>query len=410
LLLGEDGVQFLDPHKQKAYLISGPAWVNNHAHVLRVHEQFCSRDYLCHYLNSAQYQGFVGGSTRLKLTQADMRRLPISLPPLAEQRRIVEALDDHLSRLDAALSVLDAGPLRIKRLQDAILTKAFNGSLVLDDLSDGDASILVRDSAHQGDSLWNIPDAWRWQKIGSLFDVYVGATPSRANPDFWNGDVPWVSSGEVSFSRINHTREHITTEAVGNRRTRLHPPGTVMIAMIGEGRTRGQAAILDIDAAHNQNCASIRVSETKVPPEYVYWYLVYRYEQNRREASGGNQTALNKDAVRNISIPIAPLASQRAIVFAVEDLTSHLRIVDEAFSAARKRGELLRSALISQAMHGDLVPQNSDDEPASILLDQIRKSRTASSPRNLRQRSATHAAAPRSTTAIPVGVQEELPL
>ncbi|MGZ3382969.1 MAG: restriction endonuclease subunit S, partial [Isosphaeraceae bacterium] len=113
-------------------------------------------------------------------------------------------------------------------------------------------------------SLPSLPDAWVWATIGQLFDVFVGATPSRGNPGFWNGDIPWVSSGEVAFGRIRDTREKITNEGLGNPQTRLHPAGTVMLAMIGEGKTRGQAAILDIPAAHNQNCASIRVSDTEI--------------------------------------------------------------------------------------------------------------------------------------------------
>ena len=92
LLLGEDGVQFFDPLKPKAYQIAGPSWVNNHAHVLRVRAN-TERTLLEHYLNQFDYRGYANGTTRLKLTQGAMKQIPVTLPRLPEQRRIVAILD-----------------------------------------------------------------------------------------------------------------------------------------------------------------------------------------------------------------------------------------------------------------------------------------------------------------------------
>lgn len=102
-----------------------------------------------------------------------------------------------------------------------------------------------------------------------------------------------MSSGEVAFNRIKATRESISAKGLDNSSTNLHPPGTVLLGMIGEGKTRGQVAILDIEACNNQNSAAIRVSETDVLPEYVYSFLEKEYEETRRRGSGGNQPALN---------------------------------------------------------------------------------------------------------------------
>ena len=105
VLLGEDGAPFFDLAKPKAYLIDGPAWVNNHAHVLRTGQDL-DRSFLKHYLDAFDYRGFANGTTRLKLTQGAMRRIPVPTPKLSEQRRIVEILEEHLSHLDAAHSSL----------------------------------------------------------------------------------------------------------------------------------------------------------------------------------------------------------------------------------------------------------------------------------------------------------------
>jgi type I restriction enzyme S subunit len=100
ILLGEDGVPFFDDNKHKAYLIEGPAWVNNHAHVLRPKKEFIEINFLLHFLNQFNYFGYVNGATRLKLTQSDMKRIPIPLPPLPEQKAIVEKLDAVFAEID----------------------------------------------------------------------------------------------------------------------------------------------------------------------------------------------------------------------------------------------------------------------------------------------------------------------
>ncbi len=102
VLLGEDGAPFLDPGKQKAYRVSGPSWVNNHAHVLRVRSDASNGRFLKYALDAADYRPHVNGTTRLKLTQKSMCKISIPLPPRAEQERIVAAIDEHLSRVDAA--------------------------------------------------------------------------------------------------------------------------------------------------------------------------------------------------------------------------------------------------------------------------------------------------------------------
>jgi type I restriction enzyme S subunit len=126
-----------------------------------------------------------------------------------------------------------------------------------------------------------LPNGWAWVNIGYLFDVKIGATPSRQKDEYWNGNVPWVSSGEVAFGRIKSTREKITVEGLNNSSAKLNPTGTVLLAMIGEGRTRGQAAILDIAAANNQNAAAILCSHTPIPPEWVFYWFMFRYEETR---------------------------------------------------------------------------------------------------------------------------------
>jgi type I restriction enzyme, S subunit len=211
--------------------------------------------------------------------------------------------------------------------------------------------------------------------IGDVFDVYVGATPSRAQPEYWGGGIPWVSSGEVAFCRIRQTRETISQAGLDNSSVRMHPPGTVMLGMIGEGKTRGQAAILDIPAGHNQNSASIRVSEAGHSPEYLYWFLVSEYERTRNIGGGNNQPALNKARVQAIRFPLAPIDEQNRIAQQIEVRMSVSNTLKGQLSTTVARAARLRQAILKKAFEGKLVPQDLNDEPASILLDRIRAER-----------------------------------
>jgi type I restriction enzyme S subunit len=228
--------------------------------------------------------------------------------------------------------------------------------------------------------LAELPVGWCWTTIGEAFDVVVGATPSRAEPKYWGGEIPWVSSGEVAFCRIRATRETITQAGLAGSSTKLNPPGTVLMGMIGEGRTRGQAAILDVAACNNQNAAAIRVSEAGLSPEFTYYYLAATYERNRGRGSGNNQPALNKARVQAIPLPMPPAAEQKRIAEALEGYLADMERTDRGLSAELRRLARLRQSILKWAFEGKLVDQDLNDEPASVLLESIRAERAAAAP------------------------------
>lgn len=119
--------------------------------------------------------------------------------------------------------------------------------------------------------------------------------------------------------------------------------------MIGEGKTRGQAAILRVPAAHNQNTAAIRVSEVRLPPEYIYYYLQYQYEQTRRVGSGNNQKALNKNRVASIQFPLCSAQEQVAIVQALSEKLSFVEHLDNELDVQLAKTETLRQSILKKA-------------------------------------------------------------
>lgn len=350
----------------------------------------------------------VGGSLTRAKPEA-VAEISIPLPPLPEQRRIVAKLDALLAGVARARKELDRVPILIAHHKQALLAAAFSGELTRDwrtknatassdafvaerqkqiqaiasepgrgrdeksALLSADADLLSQLAAIANEQ--PIPQQWTWAGIGQVFGTYVGATPSRKEPRYWDGTINWVSSGEVAFCRISNTAERITEDGLNNASTRIHPPGTVLLGMIGEGKTRGQAAILDIPACNNQNCAAIRVSESGYPPEYVYWYLHLAYQTTRNAGSGNNQPALNKDRVQRLPIPLAPVEEAVEIARVIAAAFSWFDTVTDEHAHAAKLLPKLEQTILAKAFRGELVPQDPADEPASVLLQRIRADR-----------------------------------
>ena len=125
--------------------------------------------------------------------------------------------------------------------------------------------------------------------------------------------------------------------------------------MIGEGKTRGQAAILKIEASHNQNTAALRVDKKIYKPELLYYYLVLKYEDNRKVGSGNNQKALNKERVKNIAIPLPSIEEQNKIIQAIETRLIVADKMEESITQSLQQAEALRQSILKKAFEGKLV-------------------------------------------------------
>lgn len=380
-------------------------------------EQAFDHLYLFHYLRSKRHElGLQGtGVTQKNIYLGDIKAFEIPVAPRVEQTRIVAKLEELLSDLDAGVAELKAAQKKLKQYRQSLLKAAVEGTLTAEWRAknapeESGFQLLQRILAErrarweakqlakykeQGkappkdwhkkypepvkpntNDLPELPQGWVWSSLGESFQVAVGATPSRKEVGYWNGAIPWVSSGEVRFSRINDTKEKITDAGLSNSSTQINPMGSVLLGMIGEGKTRGQVAILDIPAANNQNCAAIWVSESGVPPEFVYCWLWSQYEQTRRGSSGNNQPALNKSIVERISMPLPPLAEIQEIVRVVDASMVQIAAQEDAVAQSLKQSTAQRQNILRAAFSGQLVPQDPSDEPASELLSRIRADRT----------------------------------
>ena len=413
------------------------ALVNQHIFKVNPEESVIKKSLLFYWLKIAiadlQETEHLHGSTMKHINRGPFLAHEVPLPPSAEQTRIVEKLEELLSDLDAGVSELKAAQKKLGQYRQSLLKAAVEGALTAQwraqhTPTETGAQLLERilkerrarweakqlaKFEEQGKAppkdwqkkypgpvrpetsgLSELPKGWVWSSIGQCFQVAVGATPSRKEPSYWDGAIPWVSSGEVRFSRITATKEMITEQGLKNTSTQINPIGSVMLGMIGEGKTRGQVAILDVPAANNQNCAAIWASETDIPPEYVYYWLWSQYEETRRGSSGNNQPALNKSIVERISFPIAPLDELKQIVRQVDRELNAAAEQERAIEHALKQSAAQRKNILKAAFSGQLVPQDPGDEPAAVLLERIRAERAhASAPERKPRRGQTQESA-----------------
>lgn len=171
--------------------------------------------------------------------------------------------------------------------------------------------------------------------IGEVCEVKSGGTPDRKVREYWeNGDIPWVKTTELKNCELYDSEEHITSLAMNESSAKLVPPETILLAMYGQGRTRGMTAKLKIAAATNQACACI-LPGSKVDQDYLWHYLVLSYEKIRALAQGAGQPNLNGKMIRSFGFPLPPLALQR-------EFAAFVVKVDKLAFAARRRRDVAR--------------------------------------------------------------------
>lgn len=194
-----------------------------------------------------------------------------------------------------------------------------------------------------------LPKSWYRSTLGEIARITSGGTPDRSKPEYWGGDVPWVTTGEIQFNTITDTVEKITAAGLQNSSAKLFPPGTLLMAMYGQGKTRGQVAKLSIEAATNQACAAIQLRD-KHDVDFYFQYLTSQYEELRELGNAGTQKNLNGGIIKGLDVPVPPYGEQRRIAQILstwdQAIAAAERLLDNSFK--RNRGlarDLLRGKM-----------------------------------------------------------------
>ena len=372
-----------------------PAGIINQALLrIRLNEKLIDSSYFLHLFRSSDVQDRIlkksaGGAIQNLAAVKELKKTVLAIPVLSEQKIIVDKLNTHLTTVSQIQARLDAIPKLIEKFRQSVLNDAVSGELTeewretnetksidLNDITEFWREKYLADEKRYKSPTFEslsekpiLPNKWQYTQLGKVFDVYVGATPSRKESQYWSGDIPWVSSSEVAFRRIKDTKEKVTDVGVKNTSNNIHPVGTVMLAMIGQGKTRGQAAILDIEACHNQNTAAIRIPEPFVISDYLYFYLMKMYQENRMVGSGNNQKALNKSRVQSLAFRLPPINEQEQIVEQVNQLFAYADQIEKSVATAKARVDHLTQSILHQAFTGNLTAEWREQNPELITGD-----------------------------------------
>ena len=359
--------------------------------------------YLSWAVHSFKYRN--RGTTISGVTTRQLKSLPFPLPPLNEQRRIVAKIEALFSELDAGVAALERSRALLARYRQSLLKAAFSGDLTADwraahqgpiepaetllariraERAQQDASAPTKRRRRRKplppldtSALPELPEGWCWARLGELGEMGTGATPKRGRSDYYeNGMIPWVTSGVLWQGTVTSTDERITDLALAETNCRVYPIGTLLVAMYGEGRTRGTVAELGIEAATNQACAAVRVHRQcpSLRP-FLRRYLQKNYGDMRTMASGGVQPNLNLGLLAALPVALAPAAEQVEIVKRLGALESNVAPLYQTVDDALARASRLRQAILKRAFEGRLVPQDPTDEPAAALLARIQNQR-----------------------------------
>ncbi len=321
VLLGEDGVSFFDPHKPKAYRISGPSWVNNHAHVLRVGQHLDWR-YLEHYLNAFDYRGYANGTTRLKLTQGAIRRIPVAYPSLPEQRRIVEILEVHLSKLDAGMNHLSAAEARLDAVESAYVSAEI-GMAQNARLED-----LLAEPLRSGRSVPTAEGGFPVLRLTAMHNGIINLSERKSG--LWSrfeAESFLVNAGDVFVSRGN-----------------------------GSLRLVGRAAYVDGEPypiAFPDTMIRVRPNRALIRPDFLVFLWnsrVVRRQIERLARTTAGIYKVNQGDLRSIQLPVPSLQQQASCVARMAELNERLEAGQRSVEMASVRAGSLRRSLLTAAL------------------------------------------------------------
>ena len=339
------------------------------------------------------------GSGMVHITKGKFDTTSVPIPPLAEQERIVAAIEEHFSRLDAASNAITAAQARIEASRRCVLAEAFAGQLAPQDPNDETASALLdriaadrrtgpaarRTHPGPGRVTGDLPSGWAWARLEDL-----AAAEPRAITDGPFGSnlktAHYTRSGprvirlqNIGDGVFTHEDAHISEEHYLSLIRHSVQEGDLVVASLGE--TLPRACLVPSwvpPAIVKADCVRVRL-HPEVNSSYVNFAL--RHPSLRQQTStkikGVGRPRLGLKGIRSLAVPLAPIAEQQRVVGVIEEHFARLDAASQAIAAAQARIEASRRSVLSEAFTGRLVPQDPNDEPASVLLERIAASRTA---------------------------------
>lgn len=300
-------------------------YYQNTLHRLRPNHDYQPRllvAFLEQWAASGVLLGLVGKSSLAHLTKENLIRVPIPVPRRSEQAAIAEVLVD----VDELISKLERLIAKKQAIKQGMMQQLLTGRTRLP----------------------GFVDDWTIRRIGDFTQVRAGGTPSTSVARYWGGDIPWMSSGEVHQKQVWNVRGRITKAGLHESSAQMFPPQTVLMALAGQGKTRGTVAISRISLTTNQSIAGIYPGDGH-DSDYLYYNLDSRYAEMRGESAGdGGRGGLNLTIIKALEIPFPGLDEQKAISRILFDVDSGLQVL----TARMEKAESVKEGMMEQLLTG----------------------------------------------------------
>lgn len=322
ILLGEDGAPFLNPYAEKAYIIYGKTWVNNHAHILR---SKTNNEFLCYYLNYFNYKNYVSGTTRLKLTQAQMRKIPIPNIPSDEQFRIVARIEGLFSELDKAVDTLKTTKEQLAVYRQAVLKDAFD----------------------------SLPECVKMESVAGMIDPQ----PSHRTPPEVPNGIPYIGIGDIDYIKKQidfDSARKVSVDVFDEQHCRyiLHPGDFVM----GKIGTIGKPYILPSTPhyALSANVILIQPYREKINPKFLFWQFSSPLitKQLMVGSKATSQPAFGIKKARELNIRICEKEKQDTLLEDIEAKMSVCDSIEKTVDTALAQADAMRQSILKQAFEG----------------------------------------------------------
>ncbi|CAJ3718626.1 restriction endonuclease subunit S [Burkholderia pseudomallei] len=319
----------------------------NHLHRLRpIRDDIDARFYV-YFLQSAFtqlgiFEGVGNKTTIPNLSRNRLASLDVPHPPLVEQRSIAQSL----AKVREAITIHDKATSTAWELKQAVMNDLFARGL--------------RGAAQKETEFCVMPENWDAVRLGQVCALSTGTTPATKDKHYYEGDIPFIKTADIVNNRISTANTFISQKAVDDYSLKLFPPGTVLMAMYGQGKTRGQVSLLEIAAATTQNAAAIQPSNV-MDSTFLWHYLMSCYERLRGMGSLGHVSHLNLGYLRDLLVVMPPLAEQK-------EIAEILNALDRKFDLHHKKRTVLDElfkAMLHKLMTGEI---RGDELDLSVLL------------------------------------------
>jgi restriction endonuclease S subunit len=278
----------------------------------------------------------IGGTTRDSLNIGDIRELVLPIPRLKEQEKIVEILEEQISRLDAAIVSVRSARDKAANFRRSLLHAAFTGSLTGHDTS---ACLL--------------PESWQQSELGKIAKWGSGGTPKSGTRTFYGGEIPWAVIGDLTESWVSETAQTITNAGLEKSSAKIIEPGTVMLAMYGA--SIGRTGIAAVNMATNQAIAFAVPVDGVMDNQYLLKYIQSQKDDFVRAGQGGAQPNISQTVIKPWPIPVPPIAEQKRIVEILEEQFSRLDAALAVADAIERKISATRRSLLHAAFTGELT-------------------------------------------------------